>query len=80
MRHVFAFAFFSATFLGPSQALEKVEVAATDPVSAARRIAAPRDVGDEGGMQAVCREVLVETDEGYGITDHVTRFICNEAR
>jgi hypothetical protein len=31
-------------------------------------------------MQVVCREILVDTDEGYGVTNHESRVICDELR
>lgn len=35
---------------------------------------------DETAMQAMCREILVDTDEGYGVTNHEPRIICDELR
>ena len=26
-----------------------------------------------------CRQVVVEIDEGYGVSDHVTRWVCRKA-
>jgi hypothetical protein len=31
-------------------------------------------------MQATCREVLVDTDEGYGVTNRESRFVCDDNR
>ena len=42
--------------------------------------AAPTQGASRTDMQAVCREVVVETDEGYGVSRRETRFICNEGR
>lgn len=73
----------TALLAGAAQALENAQVATAEAVHAARRVAGPASKGaapGEAEMQAVCREVLVATDEGYGVTDHVTRFICNETR
>ena len=64
-----------------SQALEGPKVAASDPRPAAGRRAPPaQGVGESDGMQAVCREVLVEIDQGYGVTSREARFVCDEAR
>jgi len=30
-------------------------------------------------LQAICREVVVETDEGYGVSSHETRYVCETA-
>ncbi len=35
---------------------------------------------DDDAMQAICRETLVDTDEGYGVTNHEARVVCDELR
>jgi len=35
---------------------------------------------DDSGMQALCREILVDTDEGYGVTNREARVICEQLR
>ncbi len=35
---------------------------------------------EETAMQAMCREILVDTDEGYGVTNRESRVICEELR
>jgi hypothetical protein len=35
---------------------------------------------DDNAMQAICREILVDTDEGYGVTNHEARVVCDELR
>jgi hypothetical protein len=34
----------------------------------------------DNDMQALCREILVDTDEGYGVTNHEARVVCDELR
>lgn len=82
MKKISVFVVLAASLAGSTHALENVQVASKEPLSATRRAAAPgtQAFPGEADMQAVCREVVVATDEGYGITDHVTRFICDEAR
>ncbi len=67
---------------GAAQAAEGAQVAANDPVRSARRHAPPRheEAQKDTAMQAVCREILVDTDEGYGVTNHESRVICDELR
>lgn len=31
-------------------------------------------------MEASCREVIVDTDEGYGVTSRESRFVCDNNR
>jgi hypothetical protein len=35
---------------------------------------------DDTAMQALCREILVDTDEGYGVTNHEARVVCDDLR
>lgn len=35
---------------------------------------------DDAAMQAMCREILVDTDEGYGVTNRESRVICDQLR
>ncbi len=35
---------------------------------------------EETAMQAMCREILVDTDEGYGVTNRESRVICEQLR
>lgn len=65
-----------------AQASENFRVAATEPVVAARRHVAPSPDAphNDAGMQAICRDVVVETDEGYGVTSRESRRVCEEGR
>lgn len=67
---------------GAAQAVEGAQVAANDPVRTARRHAPPRhgEAAKDTDMQAFCREILVDTDEGYGVTNRESRVICDELR
>ncbi|PPD25143.1 MAG: hypothetical protein CTY30_00535 [Methylocystis sp.] len=49
------------------------------PALAARDRAAQARDGDED-MQAICREVLVDIDQGYGVSSHESRYICGDKR
>jgi hypothetical protein len=31
-------------------------------------------------VQAICREVFVDTDEGYGVTNQEARVVCDQLR
>jgi hypothetical protein len=31
---------------------------------------------DEGTPSGPCKKIIVETDEGYGVSDHETRYDC----
>jgi len=50
------------------------------PVStvAAKERAPQTRNADDADMQAICREVLVDTDQGYGVTSHESRYICGD--
>jgi hypothetical protein len=67
---------------GAAQALENARIAANDSARAPRRYQtqAQESERNDSAMQAVCREILVETDEGYGVTNHESRVICEELR
>ncbi|MEF3365670.1 hypothetical protein V3H18_03890 [Methylocystis sp. 9N] len=71
----------AALFLtGVSQALEGPKVAASGPSPAVKDRAPQAQGAGESDMQAVCREVLVDIDPGYGVTSHESRFVCEELR
>lgn len=36
-------------------------------------------LADAEATQDICRRVVVEIDEGYGVRGHVTRWICRKA-
>jgi hypothetical protein len=67
---------------GAPRARESVVLAATDPVVAARRQVAPTPEGprNDAAMQAICKEVMVDTDEGYGVSRRESRFVCEQSR
>ena len=82
MKKITVFALLLVALAGSNHAIGNPQIAATEPGRAPRQLAAPDQslLPGEAEMQAVCREVQIATDEGYGITDHVTRFICDETR
>lgn len=68
---------------GAAQAVESVELTASDSGRFQRRHGAPVQEearNADSAMQAVCREILVDTDEGYGVTNREPRVICDELR
>lgn len=74
------FAIFGLLVAGAAQAQMSTQVAANDAAHAARRHPAPQPTEARGdtAMEAMCREILVDTDEGYGVTDHESRVVCDE--
>ncbi|MGJ0506900.1 MAG: hypothetical protein ACR652_07120 [Methylocystis sp.] len=63
---------------GASLALEGKRVANNDsPALTHDRAGQARD---DNAMQALCREILVDTDEGYGVTNREARVVCDELR
>ncbi len=64
---------------GAAFALDSARIAATEPAHARRSVRA-ESARNDTAMQALCREVLVDTDEGYGVTNRESRFICDESR
>lgn len=68
---------------GAAHAVESVELTAGDSGRFQRRHQAPAQEearNADSGMQAVCREILVDTDEGYGVTSRESRVICDALR
>jgi hypothetical protein len=65
-----------------AHALESNLLAANDAPHVQRRHAAPsqEQARNDNAMQAVCREILVDTDEGYGVTNRESRVICDNLR
>jgi hypothetical protein len=47
-------------------------------VTARDRAPQARDVDED--MQALCREVMVDIDQGYGVSSHESRYICGDKR
>jgi hypothetical protein len=68
---------------GSARAVESVELAASDSARSQRRYQAPVQEearNADNAMQAMCREILIDTDEGYGVTNHESRVICDTLR
>lgn len=65
-----------------AHALENAELVTADAAQAPRRHAPPatEEARNDSGMQAICREVLVDTDEGYGVSSRESRVVCDELR
>lgn len=71
-----------AYVMGSALALETPRIAADDSARAPRhhQQAGTEEARNDNGMQALCREVLVDTDEGYGVTSRESRVVCEDAR
>jgi hypothetical protein len=53
-------------------------VAVNAPASAARN-AEQASLARDDSAKPECRQVIVEIDEGYGVSGHVTRSVCRKA-
>lgn len=67
---------------GAAQAVETAQMAAKDSIRAPRHFqaGAQEEARNDSAMQAMCREILIDTDEGYGVTSRESRVICDELR
>ena len=72
----------SLTAASAPNARESALAASTDSIFSSRRHVAPgaEAARNDAVMQAICREVLVDVDEGYGVSSRESRFICEESR
>lgn len=82
MKNLVTFLVLTIAAASAAQALESPFSAAADTAHPARRHAAParEEARGDNGMQAVCREIVVDTDEGYGVTNRESRIICDHLR
>jgi hypothetical protein len=62
-----------------SFALDRSQAPGAGPTFAARDRTPQTREADED-MQAICREVLVDIDQGYGVSSHESRYICGDKR
>lgn len=60
-----------------SSALDRSQLSGSGPTVAARG-GAQQAPGADADMQALCREVLVDIDQGYGVSSHESRYICGD--
>jgi hypothetical protein len=60
-----------------SRALDRSQLSVSGPTVAARD-RAPQAPEAHDEMQAMCREVLVDIDQGYGVSSHESRYICGD--
>lgn len=54
--------------------------ASTVKPATARTATAATEQPPQNPLQALCREIFVNVDEGYGVTGKETRTICDEPR
>ncbi len=71
-----------ALIAGAAQSLEGLVFAKDESSRAQRHQQAParEEARNGSAMQALCREILIDTDEGYGVTNHEPRVICDALR
>ena len=50
------------------------------PAAAKTASTSPESSPPQNPLQALCREIFVKVDEGYGVTGQETRTICDEPR
>ncbi len=60
-----------------SLALDRSQLSISGPTVAARN-RAPQTPNANDDMEAICREVLVDIDQGYGVSSHESRYICSD--
>lgn len=61
-----------------SFALDRSQLPVSGPTVAASGRAPQAPNADDADMQALCREVLVDIDPGYGVSRRESRYICND--
>jgi hypothetical protein len=62
-------------------ASQQLAGASTLKPAPARKAAATAEAQQsQNPLQALCREIFVDVDEGYGVTGHEPRTICDEPR
>ncbi len=66
----------------PAAAAEPMLAANTAPTSSATQTTgkAVEQLRAENPLQALCREIFVDVDEGYGVTSKQPRTVCEEPR
>lgn len=63
---------------GAALALDNPRLASNEAGDARHQQARAQD--SLAPLRDLCREILVDTDEGYGVTNHESRLICDEGR
>ena len=76
---VFFLAILPLALAGTALALDSTLIAANEQGYGVRH-GGRETAQNNAAMQATCREVLVDTDEGYGVTSRESRFVCDENR
>ena len=71
----------AALALGVTQAAAADLAAVTEGGRAAPMQPGPRPEAEaQNPIQSLCREIFVDTDEGYGVTNRESRTICDDPR
>lgn len=66
---------------GAARAVETVEMTAGESSRYPHRYPVQEEARNaDSAMQAMCREILIDTDEGYGVTSQESRVICEALR
>ncbi len=63
---------------GAALAIDSPRLASNDTGDARHQQARAQD--GLAPLRDLCREILVDTDEGYGVTNRESRLICDEGR
>ncbi|MFO1126557.1 MAG: hypothetical protein U1E25_15610 [Methylocystis sp.] len=58
--------------------MDRSQLSASGPALAAEDGAPQTPSSVDAEMQAMCREVLVDIDQGYGVASHESRYICGD--
>lgn len=81
MKKSLAILAFAALAIDAAQAESPALVASTQNRGVAQaQPQAPAAAEPQNPIQSLCREIFVDTDEGYGVTSRESRTICDEVR
>jgi hypothetical protein len=81
MKKSLAFLALAALAIGTAQAETPALVASADKRAPEQtQPQAPTEAEAQNPIQSLCREIFVDTDEGYGVTNRESRTICDEVR
>jgi hypothetical protein len=76
---IFCFLAADASLAAADVLLSKTQEPAVAVNASAARSAAQAAFARDDSAKPECRQVIVEIDEGYGVSGHVTRSVCRKA-
>ncbi|WP_036293769.1 hypothetical protein [Methylosinus sp. PW1] len=79
MRMAFVILGATVALAGAKAFLAQSVAAPVPPTAPVASIAEPASFAAADAAQSVCRPVVVEIDEGYGVRGQVTRWVCRKA-